>query len=111
MPVYLLLFSPRILMRPASASRPKPSREIAAQHHGGLGRAPLRVVAGTAADLAKAGAGIEPTRRLVVLVDLEEDGARTQAREPGEMQREQAARQAATAKRACDRDRQYFGFV
>ena len=57
--------------------------QIAPQHQRGPGGASLRVVARAAADLAKPGAGIEPARRLVVLVDFEEHGAQAEARRGG----------------------------
>src|ERR1700747_2665549 len=59
---------------PAAAAVPSP--EVAAQHQGGPGRAARpRIIAVASPDLAKRAAGIEPSRRYVVVVELEKDRA------------------------------------
>ena len=73
--------------------------------------AALLVIARPPADLAEAGAPVEPPRRLVVLVDFEKHRARAEPGEPPQMQIEQRAREPAAAARRCDRDRKDFRFA
>src|SRR4051794_10482914 len=82
------------------------SNQVSPQDQRGPGGTPLRVVARAAADLAKSRPGIEPPRRLVLLVDLEEHGAQSEAREAAQMQIEQPPREPAPLPRARHRNRE-----
>lgn len=78
------------------------SRQIAAQHERRRGlHAALLVVAFAPSHLAEPGAGIEPPRRRIVLVDLEKDRPRTETGEPSQMQREQRAGEPSTRRGAA----------
>src|SRR5215831_70760 len=89
--------------RPARGQRA--SAEVAAEHQRIRGcRAAARIIGGPAADVAEARAFVQPPRRRIVLVDLEEDRARAEAGEPAQMQVEQLARKPASAPRGGDRD-------
>src|ERR1043166_7957084 len=73
--------------------------------------AALRVIARTAADFRKTRAGVKLSGRTIVLVHLEEHGARAQAGEAAQMQVEEAAREPAAPPRARDRDGENFRLV
>src|SRR5215831_8640077 len=88
------------------------SGQIAAEHERIRGRlSAARIIRGPAADVAEAGARVEPPRRRVVLVDLEKHRGRAEAGEPAQVQVEQLARQSAAAPRRGDRDRQDLGLA
>src|SRR5215203_358528 len=68
----------------------------------------LFVIPLAAADDVEAGPFIEPSRRRVIFLDLEKNGADAAAGEMAEMGQQQVVRQAAAAVSRIDRDRQYF---
>src|SRR5262249_31611974 len=79
-----------------------------AQNEGALAG---RIVSGPAAHVAEACALIEPACRHVALVHLEKDRAGAEPRQPAQVEIEQAPRQAFTAPRGRDCDRQDFSLV
>src|SRR5262249_1071517 len=72
-------------------------------------RAPLYIVAGAVPRLLETGAGVKFARRYVILLDLEEHGARAESREAAQVQIKQPARQAPSARAARDSDRENLG--
>ena len=78
------------------------SGQIAAQHQRGGGLPPaLGIIVGPPRPTSrKSGAGIEPARRRVVLVDLEEHRAHAEAGEPAQMQSRATARARPRPRRA-----------
>ena len=54
---------------------------------------PAAIISLAAADVAEAGAPIEPARRHIALVHFEKDRARAEPREPAQMEIEQPPRQ------------------
>ena len=71
----------------------------------------LPVVTFAAADDGKSGPFVQPPRRLIIFLDLEEYGAHATAGEMAEMGQQQVAGQAAAAMARGDRDRKDFGLV
>src|SRR5260370_19740159 len=71
----------------------------------------LLVIALAAANDAKSGPFIQPSRRLVIFLDLQKYLAHAAAGEMAEMRQQQLARQATAALGGIDRDRQYFGLI
>ena len=71
----------------------------------------LPVIAFAAADDGKSGPFVQPPRRLIIFLDLEEYGADAAAGEMAEMGQQQVAGQAAAAMAGRDRDRKDFGLV
>src|SRR3984893_10116546 len=87
-------------------------RQVAA-HHKGIQLFPARlpVIALAASGDGRYGPLIEPARRLIIFLDLEEHGPHAAAGEMAEMRQQQIARQPPSAMAGRDGDRQYFGLV
>src|ERR1700688_2284517 len=96
----------------ASCATARASRQVAA-HHQGVQLLPVRlpVVAFAAPDNGKSGPLVEPPRRLIVFLDLEEYTAHAAAGEVAEMGQEQVAGETAAAVARGECDREYFGLV
>src|SRR5450432_2479874 len=102
-------FSPSAKTRSATDGR---LRQVAAHQKGvQLFPAGLLVIALAAAGDAKSGPFIQPPRRLVIFLDLEEHGAHAAAGKMAKMCQQQVARQATAAMAGGHRDRKYFGLV
>ena len=71
----------------------------------------LPVIPFAASDDGKTGPFIEPARRLIIFLDLEEYGAHATARKMAEMCQQQVVRQATAALIGGNRDRQDLGLV
>src|SRR5690349_3811656 len=94
------------------AARNMISRQVAAEHERVGGRlCAARIVGGPAADVAKAGARVEFSRRRIVLVHLEKHRGGAEAGEAAQVQVEQLAAEAAAAPRRGHRDREDLGLA
>src|SRR5665213_3940698 len=87
-------------------------RQVAAHQQGvQLFRAGLPVIAFATSGDPKSAPLVKPPRRLIVFLDLEEDGAHAASRQMTKMGQQEFAGQAATAMALRHRDRKYLGLV
>src|ERR1700722_3778684 len=88
------------------------SRQVAAHQKGvQLFPAGLPVIALAAPGDGKSRPFVQPARRLIIFLDLQEHGAHAAAGEMAEMGQQEVAGQAAPAVARSDRDGKYFGLV